>query len=439
MYGIISSSEYIYDIRHAVQDNSIWFEEYGEFSSDTFLIHCHSAAKANVQTIIIDMTCVDDASIIRGIQQFRLLRDSRIVIIAPGRVPGDSTITTLLGLQVLDIVAPIIDMDSEDVERPSIAPLIKAQLALKPSYGNAVRWDVKTDEAANLKELQSLKKNFSKEKEKGKERVTTSGPEQTLLDHIHSDPTIIEYISNIDLPPPPKSVVKEVVVYKDRMVGTPVIAVGGVDRRTGTTWAALHIARFLASRGFKTVCLELNDTLCSPNVFRFIDFQESKHTPGGYHIDGVDLFSNDRLISVDRIISEYEYAVLDLGQLVNDNKLNDGIEHFVRANIQIVTAGSSDWDFDRLTAAISLFQSRDISKKLNILINLASEQRFNEINKLFSKQEKEEYKLSFYQAPYIPNDTTIDLSTEELLTMIMAEFLPVQKQKRSWNLWKRRN
>uniref|UniRef100_UPI000B044722 hypothetical protein n=1 Tax=Bacillus sp. FJAT-28004 TaxID=1679165 RepID=UPI000B044722 len=203
----------------------------------------------------------------------------------------------------------------------------------------------------------------------------------------------------------------------------------------GTSTAALQMARLLSDLGFKVVCIEINDPEASPSIFRFMDFNESKHYPGGYHIDGIDLFSNDKDIAVDRIISEYEYAVLDLGHLINKPQLHPNIEFFSRAQVQMITSGSSDWDFDRLTSAISAFQIHNITKKLNVLFNFISDQRFSELKKTFTKEEKESFNLNFFHFPYKPNQIEIDAEMKDVLSTVIAEYIPSKKNKSKWKTW----
>lgn len=426
LYGIISSHEYIDDIRQAVQGGSIWFEESGEFSADTFVIHCQSAANANVQTLIIDMSCVDDASIIRGVRQFRLLRDSRVIIIAPGRIPGDSTITTLIGLQVLDVVAPIVDEDIEEDERPSITPLLKSQLASKPSYGNVVRWDVKTDEAARLKELENLTKNLSKEKDKGKDKVSR-GPDQSLLDHIHS----------LDIEPPPPRI-KEKVIYKDRVIGTMIIAVGGADRRTGSTLTAIKLAQMLANSGFKTACMERNDPDFSPATFHLYADGESKYMNNGFSFNGADLFleqGNERWL--DEAYSNYEYIVLDMGQLLNHHRPSVYFNEFLRSNLHIVTTCAMDWDFDRFTQLIAYLQKEGVTKKLNVLVNLSDDRRYEQFQSTFSKKEIEYFQLAFFQNGFSLDLDKIDDQTKSIFKRMLGSVLSGMKKKPLWKFWQR--
>lgn len=245
MYGIIASKDYIRDIRESLEGNSIWFEESGEFSSDIFQQHCQAAANANVQILIIEMNCTEDSSLIRGIQQFRLLRDSRIILIAPGREPGDTTITTLLGLQILDIIAPMRDEKREDdeeeeegeeTERPSIVPLIKKQLAMKPSYGNVVRWDVKTTEMAERKQFELDQEKFRKEKQKNIKRGFD--PDLELIEHIHS----------LSFEPPPVKFVT---------LPNRTILIGGLYPGAGSTFVTLTIARLLNHLGIPNGVVEI--------------------------------------------------------------------------------------------------------------------------------------------------------------------------------------
>ena len=102
LYGLIVSPGNVQEVKEAIKGSEVWFEKIGIFNPDTFVQHCQRLV--NMQALIIDATCIDDSSLIKGIRQFRLKRGAtRIVLIAPGREPGDVTISTLLKLQVLTL------------------------------------------------------------------------------------------------------------------------------------------------------------------------------------------------------------------------------------------------------------------------------------------------------------------------------------------------
>jgi hypothetical protein len=147
LYGLLISQEYIDEVREALQGSQIIFEKTGDFKSDTFLQHCQSVSNIQVQTLIVDMSCTDDNSLMKGIRVFRFSRNARIILLAPGRKPGDHTINMLVGLQVWDIIAPDIpnadehnDQEDDEYYGESLSILIKQQLAKETSYSDAARW-----------------------------------------------------------------------------------------------------------------------------------------------------------------------------------------------------------------------------------------------------------------------------------------------------------
>lgn len=342
MYGIIASEEFSKQIHEAVEQNEIWYEQIGEFSEDSFVQSCQAAANANVQTLIIDMSCTDDGSIIRGIQQFRLLRDSRIVILAPGRVPGDSTITTLLGLQVLDIVAPeIAEEEGEDPSAEFISAQIKHQLSLKPSYGNVVRWDVKTAEMAKIKKALKLKEKPKNEK-----------PSPTF------DPGLMEHIEQLQIHPPP---VRERTTLVETIIGTILIAVIGAEETAGTTHTSLLITNYLARKGYRVAVIEANEK----SDFAMI---ESAYQDGmnGYSsretmfsIEGIDHYKSNHQVEIARLLEmDYDYIILDLGSYLKTPYL----EEFYRAHVQIISGHGIEWRQSRLFEFSKTHEHRDQSK-----------------------------------------------------------------------------
>ncbi|MGG3471566.1 hypothetical protein ABES02_29380 [Neobacillus pocheonensis] len=432
MFGLLISQMYAQDVRHAVEDENVVYEKIGTFSSDTFLQYCQTAAKANVQTLILDITCTDESSLIKGIKQFRLSRNSRIILLAPDREPGDPVIAALVGLQVWDIIAPKTSYDDDEneeeeseFEEETLSHLIQKQLLVPVSYANAARWDISTGAT-----VENVKEKETKQKEKRsrqEEKEIKSGPDSAILDHIES--LVLE-------PPPPR--IKEKVIYKDRIIGTMIIAVGGADRRTGSTLAALKLAQTLANDGFKTACLERNDPDFSPNTFHLYADGESKYLNNGYNFNGVDIFleqsNNDRWL--DEAYSNYEYIVLDMGQLVNANRSSIYFHEFVRSNLHIVTTCTTDWDFDRFTKLIAYFQNEGIMKKINVLANLSDDRRYEDFKTTFSKQEIAYFQLAFYQ-----NSFSLDLHKNDNRTISMyksmLDSILSDKKKSLWKFWQR--
>lgn len=149
MYGLIVGDQYLEEILSVINKEDIWFQKSGEFSSESFLQYCQSAANANIQTLILDMDCTDPSSLIKGVRQYRYMRgNSRIICIAEGKQVGDPTVAALVSLGVYDILAPSPGDENEDEEEElSIAPFIKTALLKPSSYADAARWHVDLEAA----------------------------------------------------------------------------------------------------------------------------------------------------------------------------------------------------------------------------------------------------------------------------------------------------
>ncbi|MBV6717207.1 hypothetical protein [Paenibacillus chitinolyticus] len=329
MYGYIASREYSQDIKEALEENNIFFQETGEFTPDSFKANCQAAAHANVQTLIIDLGCTDDGSIIKGIQQFRILRDSRIIVIAPGRTPGDSTINALIKLQVLDVIAPEVgsELEEEDI-RPSIAPLIKHQLGMKPAYGNVMRWDVTTGEIAERK--QKIKENKERQKE------TSVKYKQN-----EPDPDILEHFETLHLESQPA---KEKLLLMETIIGSILVALIGAEHSVGTTHTTLLLANYLTRKGYSVAVIEASEK----NDFAALEYAYEGRkgftsSERMFEMRGADYYKAGLRVDLSEF-KEYDYILLDLG----DYQDTEYFEEFKRAHVQIVVGHGSEWRQKRL-------------------------------------------------------------------------------------------
>ncbi|MFS0841351.1 hypothetical protein [Paenibacillus sp. 1P03SA] len=330
MYGYIASREYSEDIKEALDGNSVFFHEVGEFTQDSFRAQCQAAAHANVQTLIIDLGCTDEGSIIKGIQQFRILRDSRIIVIAPGRMPGDSTISALIRLQVLDVIAPEVDTEiEEDYIRPSIAPLIKQQIGIKPAYGNVMRWDVVTGEIAERKQKSQEKKE--KQKKEPSVKYIQSEP----------DPELLEHFETLHLESQPA---KEKLLLMETIIGSILVALIGAEHAVGTTHTTLLLANYLTRKGYSVAVIEASDKK---------DFAALEYAYEGrkgftssermFEMRGADYYKAGLRIDLSEF-KAYDYILLDLGNYQE----TEYFEEFKRAHVQIVVGHGSEWRQKRL-------------------------------------------------------------------------------------------
>lgn len=431
MFGLLISKEKSWDIREAVKGKEIWFEKIGEFNSETFLQHCQAAASISLQYFIVDADCTDAQSLVKGLRIFRSSRQTRIILIATGRKPGDVVINKLLPLQIWDIIAPedVEDEDDDDDDtsnQPSyLTILIQQQLATEFSYGNVARWDVANEEFFSGKPEQPVQIKEKKEKEE-KERK----PEQPLL-----DPTLVEFIESIEPPVPqaPKPP-KEVIIYKDRFVGTIFVSVTGTSRNTGTTFAAIQIATYLSIEK-KVALIQLSKSKRS-----LLDLYRTNENvrDDSIMIDRVCCYPNGNSETItSALMQDYDYIVLDIGPLIDDSqeseiRPSEYMKEFARSDVHIITMGSSLIDEENALLLLDYLFKREWEKKLQFLVNFTTNNSFKRINQFFGKKQKNELNIAFHQNPLFDDPESYEEGIlETLLDSVIA------KKKKKFKLFKR--
>lgn len=444
MYGLIVTREHSKDAHDAIKGNEIWFDKVGSFNQETFLQHCQAAAAVNLSILIVDLDTTDPASFIRGIRIFRQTRrDTRIILLAPGRKPGDPTITTLLPLQIYDIIAPD-DIEEEEEEEHDqneedegeyieedphalsyLALLIKGQIDGPYGYGNIARWDTPLIDGVVSTNTQ-LQPIQEKEISKKKERLNVT------------DPALVEHIHSIQIEPPPdrRPPIKEIIV-KERILGTVVITIAGAGSRTGTTHSAIRLAKFISSLSYSVACVELLDSTMNTPVFFTLetDSPTKMSMDFGFHHEGVDLYSDITLQEYIEIQSAgYQYLVVDMGKIIsyqeNRPSLGEYIQEFFRSDIALITTAAAVWDFGNLLSAIDGLWANGWKKPLNILVNLCDEMSFKNLSQVFKKSEKKELQINFVESSYQVDPFQVTEDMKEIYRDILQEYMPKEKRKK---------
>ncbi|PAD71345.1 hypothetical protein [Paenibacillus campinasensis] len=353
MYGIIVSPDNLAAVKEAISQSDIWYEKSGVFDTDTFVQYCRAAAQVSLKVLIVDAESSDDASLIKGIRQFRLQRGStRVLLLAPGRQPGDPTISTLLKFQVFDVVAPSLnesDPEDEDgleqdeeLNTKNLAESIRKQLELEPGYANAARWDLDGDEKA-------LDKPKSHEDHKSKK----PNHEKSLgIDH-----SIIEELQDIDIAPPP---IRERQTLVETIIGTVVIAVVGVEAAVGTTHTTLLITNFISRKGLKVAVVEANESRDFGRIeaaYEGMIGYETSHSM--FSIGGVDYYKYPYKYDIAELLEQkYDYILLDLG----DYQSSPYLEEFYRAHVQVIVGHGSEWRQHKIIEFSNKHSHRDQSQ-----------------------------------------------------------------------------
>ncbi|TVX85622.1 hypothetical protein [Paenibacillus agilis] len=416
MYGLLINREKIKDVRDAVIGSQIWFEEAGVFSQEEFLQHCQSASNVELQTLIVDMDCTDETSLIKGLRTFRNKRLSRIILIAPGRKPGDPTISSLLSLQVWDIVAPEEidpDPDEEDdfeegdyeEEDPNsesyLTTLLKLQISSDFGYGNAARWDVQNQQLADP------------EKPKTKGKNEDSSKAQKMV----TDPSIIEHIHSITVDPPTEKSNK--VTLLETIIGTVLVSVIGVETNAATTHTALLVANYLVERGYKVAIVEANQNKDFERIeYVYEGMKGYKSSEQTFSIHDVDYYKSSSALDMAQLHEkEYDYIVLDLGAYADA----EYIEEFFRSNVQIIVGHGSEWRQTKLFDFSQSFKDRDQTKWI-YAVPFADELTISDI--------KEELKSGVVTLiPSHPDPWTSNKETDAVLDSILLEYLGQRMKK----------
>lgn len=150
MFGFIASETYSEDIVKAIEQQPI-FHRTGNFNSEEFGSIINAAIRVTLNTLVVDITCVSEDALYKGLKLYKVQRsETRIILFAPGKKPGDKLISNLVSLGVWDIVAPDLpelDEENDDEEIDfEVWPEIKNRLNNTYAYGNAVRWHVVSDD-----------------------------------------------------------------------------------------------------------------------------------------------------------------------------------------------------------------------------------------------------------------------------------------------------
>lgn len=143
MYSVISTEKYSDQIRHAVGKDNIIFEKTGLFNDIKMVLIEASRVFSEILIFDIDTVENDYTGLLEALKNYRVSRpETRIILIAPGRTPGDKVIAALVKLGIYDIIAPEAENQDDEIEEaPLILPYIVEAISKTSNYSDAARWD----------------------------------------------------------------------------------------------------------------------------------------------------------------------------------------------------------------------------------------------------------------------------------------------------------
>lgn len=358
MFSIICRPEIYEQVRKAINGN-IHFE-----STTNAKDSLEKAARVSSTVLILDVDTGSAAEIITGIKKYRVARpETRIILLAQGREPGDQLIASLVGKGVYDIIAPPLPEPDED-KGFDLTEEIKRLLEGQPAtYADAVRWDTVGDEDDHKREI----------------------------------------------------------IYRERLIGTGYIVVTGAGRAAGSTTMAIAMAEYLARRGYKVALVEMNrypvfwrvKDMFHKNIELFIQAKDFC----------VYLDKLDNLIH--QIEGLYNYVVVDLGSSYEPNTANHGVNEptysavkwhdylheMSRAALPVLVLGPALWQWANF---LPLYVNNKIDKHLKIVAS----------NKVAFKGLKEYGKIHYCPTildPFNQEKGEITVFLEKMLTSIMPK------------------
>lgn len=375
MYSFVATEKTAPYIREILGNKSV-YEETGTFDSEGVRAVFKRVLRAARSVIIVDLGIGPGEDIVAGIRDIKIQKPSiRIIILGIGLMPGDLTITRLISLGVYDLVT--FDKNEEDLL--SLPVLLKEKLNSPPAiYADVARWHI------------------------------IDG-----IDKLENDKKII---------------------FKDKLIGTVYIAVGGSSPGTGATNTAIAIASYLGKyKKFNTALIEVKsdfDNMMCFSTLREIYKVKQGFNSNSFTLSGVDFYTGklrDLLLSG----KKYDYVVIDLGSL----KKYSNQEFLASSNIEEMGRA----DFSILTAGNSLFRVRKdlifFEKYLDdwTILFLPGDDPDTEEYKRYSLGEK-----GYYNLPIISNPLYLSPEAKEFFQTILSQVIPEdsERKKRKFIFWK---
>lgn len=308
MFAVIATDDKKDIIMRIVGESAV-YNAFGSFDINGIKKVFEEALRVPASTMILDADVCPPANLVESVKTYRAQRKNRIVLLAPGREPGDTLVNALVARGVYDIV------DGDNWEEG-----LKKTLKEPPAdYAAAVRWDVHGLETTPIKNLETKTKlsNF-----------LTRHVEQQVERHV-----------------------QQPVERQMELRGTFTITVAGSEKGAGTTHTALSIAAFLARQGHSVALMEMvypRPTIMDPSAFTILSIylrDGIEQRDGYYRFANIDVY-NQLLDEENSYMNQlygrnYKYVVLDIGNISSlENKY---IDEMRRSKVSILVSSVAPW------------------------------------------------------------------------------------------------
>ncbi len=365
MYAILTTSEHAAEARHATGNGEISFEKIGNFNTEKFLQHCMTIATLPIHCLVLDIECTSEEAFREGMQAYKQLRPStKIIIIATQRPAIDGTVARFLkdGYDVRTVSALEEQSDVEDEENGKIAGAIN--------------------------------------------RLTTALNQPVIMD---SPDALV-----MDLPNVP---VQEKIIVQQKIIGSVVIGIIGVEPRAGCTHQAILIANYLNSQGKKVGLIEANESGDYARIEQLYEgVKDFVGKDRSFSIQKTDYYKKVAQTELTSLMSEkYDYIILDIGNTENMHWL----EEFARADLQIIVGAGIDWRQHK-NISLSEKHKRMDQSRWKYIIPFTDSVTVNDIKKQHSAN-------TVQHIPYHPDPYTMQRDSNAELNKLLSTYIGQKK------------
>lgn len=331
MNAIIISNKASALVHEAIGNTDVSFEKAGRFEGAQFVEYCEAVARININAFITDIDCTDAQTFLRGISQYQVIRpNTKIIVIALDRYEDDGVVHEMADMGI-DVVTT-----SPGTKAKSIIPALRN--LLPHSDQNSSETGPQGDWDTTDSELEKVKDRIYRYTAK----LTSSGGFDS------SD------VMDLELPDVP---IQERIILKDRIIGTILVAVMGVESKVGSTHQSILIANYLKRKGYSVGLVEANgssDFTAIENAYEGTQDFKSNHIH--FSIEGVEYYKNNSKIDMNHLVTlGHDYLILDIGGFEE----SEWSKEFYRASVNIVVGAGSEWRQGKIR------RFRDIHKKMD--------------------------------------------------------------------------
>lgn len=217
----------------------------------------------------------------------------------------------------------------------------------------------------------------------------------------------------------PREVIeKEVVVIKEKIVGSIVVALAGTQHRIGVTHTSISLAIFLSKKGYDVALVEEAEEPCFDEIEKA--YKDVKTIDKGYVLDGITFYKKTYMTEI--LQKKHNFIILDMGIY------QEGKEEFKRATKKILISGSKDWEFKYLETVLQSTEKLYLDQ-YTYYFNFCDQDTLN-----FIKQNMtgEILKIGYNPNPFeLTEDATV--SFEQLMKELLPE---VKKKKKFANIFR---